>query len=1111
MNLSQPFIRRPKATWLLAAALLLAGAAAFTQLPVSPLPRIDLPTINVSAALPGASPTTMATSVAMPLERRFGRIAGVSEITSTSALGSTSITVQFGLDRDVEGAARDIQAAINAAGGDLPPNLPTRPNYRKVNPSDAPILIISLRSKSILLPQVFEAANTVLAQKISQVPGVGQVGVGGGVQPAVRVRVDVPTIAGMGISMEDVRNAIANSTVNQPKGGLGAVQWSSVATDDQLIDAEAWKQVIVHWATPGEQLAQPTPSTSTVIVGAGAAPTAAAPGTGSPNGGLAGTGLGASSTISSTGTGSGSGSVAPVLTLPGQNGGAVRLGDIAEVKNDVENQRVAGWFDGERTVAVIIRRQPGANILDVIDRVKALLPELAKDIPAGIDMEVAVDRSTTIRASVHDVEKTLVIAIGLVVLVVFVFLRSGRATAIPSVVVPLSLIGTFGVMFLLGYSLDNLSLIALTIATGFVVDDAIVVTENITRHVESGEPVRTAALRGSGEIGFTIVSITTSLIAVFIPVLFMSGIVGRLMREFAVTLTIAVVISALISLTLTPMMCSVLLRAHHDHKQGLISRGLDRGLEAIVSAYSIALKFVLRFKWVVFVFTLGTCAGTVGSFVEIFTEGKPISWTLFPQQDVGMLLAASYGPQDISYAAMKQRQEEANTIVSADPAVDHVISNIGGFGSSTINTGTMFIALKPKPGRKESADEVVARLRPKLGRLEGITVNLSVVQDINVTGRGGRAQYQYAITDQNIDELNHWVPIVTDAMRKLPELKDVNSDLQVSGLELDINVDRDSAARFGITEAAVDNALYDAFGQRQVAVFYTQINQYHVVLEASPTTTGTGPDALDHIYVPSANNGQVPLTQIASIVKTRVPLSVGHQSQFPASAISFNLAPGYALGQAVTAIEAATLKLGMPPSMHGAPSGTAQAAKDSFKTLPILFGITLVVVYLVLGILYESYVQPITILSTIFSAGAGALLALWYTNTELSTMSMIGIILLIGIVKKNAILMVDFALEQEKKGRGPVDAIYDAARLRFRPILMTTLAALLGALPLVLGNGTGIELRRPLGIAIIGGLSMSQLLTLFTTPVTYLVLHPLTRKKRDPEAEDAPRVPAEPV
>jgi multidrug efflux pump len=1126
-NLSAPFIRRPKATWLLAAALLLAGIGAFTQLPVAPLPRVDFPVISVGASLPGASPVTMATAVAMPLERRFGRIAGVNEITSSSSLGTTNVTVQFDLDRNVEGAARDIQAAINAAGGDLPANLPSRPNYRKVNPADSPILIISLRSKSLPLPQVFEAANTVLAQKLSQVPGVGQVGVGGGVQPAVRVQVDPAVLAGMGLSLEDVRNTLANATSDSPKGGVGATQWQSIGVDDQLLEAAAWKDVILNYTRPG-QAAGPSITSlagAAALAASGAAATGGAGG-GSTIGGIvtsgdvrvgataptsavastttiprtnivnaAGTPVTGSSTSSAVNTNdisaaSGGGNAASANTIdqPSAVGSPVRLGDVATVTDDVENRRVAGWFDQERTVVMFIRRQPGANILDVIDRIKALLPELTHQISPQIDVEIAIDRAGSIRHSVHDVEQSLVISIALVVLVVFLFLRNGRATAIPSVVVPLSLVATFGVMFLLKFSLDNLSLMALTIATGFVVDDAIVVTENVTRHLENGLTPLQAALHGAKQIGFTIVSITASLLAVFIPILFLGGILGRMFREFAVTLAIAISLSAVISLTLTPMMCSELLRNHGHAQPSWLGRQIDRGLEGMIRGYGRALRWVLGHRFVIGAVTICTILATFGTCTQM-------SFGLFPQQDIGQIGGQTLGPQDISFPAMKARQEEINKIVQADPDVDHVVSSLGGFGASTTNQGSLYIALKEKPVRKSTADEVITRLRPKLARVQGIQLFMQAVQDIRIGGRNSRAQYQYSLQDADLDELNVWVPRLSAALHKIPELKDINDDQQNAGLQLTVDIDRDAAARFGITASTIDNTLYDAFGQRQVATFYTQVNQYRVVLEVSPSV-GADPSALDRIFIPAASGEQVPLSALVHLSETTVPLAIAHQGQFPATTISFNLALGVSLGQATAAIDRAAAKIGMPASIHGEFAGTAQLLKDSIASFLILFVLAVLAVYVVLGMLYESYIHPITILSTIPSASLGALLALLLFGSDLNMIAIVGIILLIGIVKKNAILMVDFALELERDGKEPIDAIYEACLLRFRPILMTTMAALLGALPLAFGTGIGSELRKPLGIAIVGGLMVSQLLTLFTTPVTYLFLHRFAKRRR---------------
>jgi multidrug efflux pump len=1014
VNVSAPFIRRPVATTLLAVAVVLAGGAAYTMLPVAPLPRVDNPTINVNAGLPGGSPETMASAVATPLERRFGRIAGISEITSSSTLGQSSLTLQFSLDRDVDSAARDVQAAMNAAGGDLPANLPSRPNYRKVNPADAPILIVALTSKTLQLSQMFDVANTILAQKISQVSGVGQVFVGGAQQPAVRVSVDPVALAGVGLSLEDVRSTLASATSNSPKGGFsGAVQARSINANDQLSTAAGYRPLILAY----------------------------------------------------------------------RNGSPVRLGDVAHVYDDVENQRAAAWCDGERAVLLIIRRQPGANIIDVIERVKGLLPELAKSISPGIDVKIALDRSTTIRASVADVQFALMVSVALVVLVVFLFLRSVWATTIPSVAVPLSLLATFGIMYLCGYSLDNLSLMALTISTGFVVDDAIVVTENVTRFIEMGERPMQAALKGAKQIGFTIVSITISLLAVFIPVLLMGGYIGRLFREFAVTLSIAIAMSAVVSLTLTPMMASRLLRSREERKPGRLFRASQRLFDAMHHTYDRALRWVLDHEAVMLGVTIATVVFTVYLYVTI-PKG------LFPQQDTGSLAGTSEAPQDVSFPSMKARQEAVNAVVAADPNIDHFVAFIGQG-----NTGVVFIQLKPWGVRKLKADQVIAELRPKLVRVPGMNLFLQNVQDVRLGGRISRTQYQYTVVDANLAELNEWAPRVLARLRTLPELRDVNSDQQTQGLKLDVQIDRDTAAKLGISQQLIDDTLYDAFGQRQVATIYTQLNQYRVVLEVKPEFQTT-PDELRKLYLRPPSGTPVPLGSVAKITQSQTALSVNHQGQFPAVTLSFNLGEGVALGQAVDAINRATRDIGLPASARGSFQGTAQAFQQSLASEPFLVAFALIAVYIVLGVLYESYVHPITILSTLPSAGVGALLALLAMKTDFSIIALIGIILLIGIVKKNAIMMIDFAIEAEREeGLSTRDAIYKACLLRFRPIVMTTLAALFGGLPLAIGRGAGAEMRQPLGITIVGGLLFSQLITLFTTPVVYLALDKLSRKR----------------
>jgi multidrug efflux pump len=971
----------------------------------------------------------MASSVATPLERRFGRIAGLTEMTSASTLGTTSITLQFDLDRNVDAAARDVQAAIAASGGELPPNLPLKPTYRKVNPADAPILIISLTSESLPLSQVFDAANTVLAQKISQVRGVGQVSVAGGQQPAVRVQVDPAALAGMGLGTANLRGALGATTADEAKGTIiGKVQSSAINANDQIFSADDYRKLVVA--------SNPTATS--------------------------------------------------------------RLGDVAQVFEDVENDRVAGWGDTSRAVLVIVRKQPDANIIETNQRVLALLPEIATSISPAIHFQISSDRTQTIRASVNDVEKTLALSVLLVIVVVFVFLRSGRATLVPAVAIPLSLAGTFGAMWLLGYSIDNLSLMALTISTGFVVDDAIVVTENITRAIEDGKSPMEAALLGAEQIGFTIVTITASLLAVFVPVLLMGGIVGRLFREFAVTLSVAVAVSALVSLTLTPMMCSRMLRSEHGVSHGRLYNAFERAFAVLLAVYERGLRWALAHRVTMLLVTLLTIAVNVALFVRI-PKG------LFPQQDTGLLMATTEAAQDASFPTMLRLQTKVNRVLSADPDIDHYVAFIGAGGGGTGNTGSAFISLRPLPPRKFSADEVLARLRGKLSKIEGIATYLQSRQDVSVGGRSSRTQYQYTLQDADLDELRTWSPRVLESMKKLPELKDVVSDQLNAGLELDVDIDRDTASRLGITAAAVDQALYDAFGQRFVATTFTQLNEYHVVLEVAERFRDD-PDALSGIYVNTPAGAQVPLRALAKTHLSLAALAVNHHGQFPAVTISFNLAPKASLGQAVTAVENAELGIHLPPSVHADFQGTAQAFTSSLQSEPLLVLAALAMVYIVLGMLYESYIHPVTILSTLPSAGIGAIVALMIFGVDLSIIAIVGLLLLIGIVKKNAILLIDFAIEAERKEHAsPEDAIIRACSLRFRPILMTTFAALFGALPLAFGTGLGSELRRPLGITIVGGLLVSQLLTLFTTPVVYLALDKLsTRREARPVLQPNP-------
>jgi multidrug efflux pump len=999
---------------LLSVAILLAGALAYTKLPVAPLPEVEFPTISVGASLPGASPETMASAVATPLERQFGRIAGVTQMTSSSGLGSTSITLQFDLSRNIDAAGRDVQAAINAARGQLPPNLPSNPNWHKQNPSDAPIMIIALTSDMMTKPQMYDIADSILAQKLSQLEGVGNVFVGGSSRPAVRAEVNPLLLSKLGVGLEAVRTSISAANAHSAKGGLSGPQTAwQINDNDQIFNASQYQNLIVA----------------------------------------------------------------------SNNGTPIFLHEVADVRDSVENTQNAGLANGKPAVLLVIFRQPGANIIGAVDRVVAMLPQLQASIPPSIKLQIVMDRTTTIRASVSDVQRSLAISVGLVILVVFLFLRSGWATVIPSVAVPLSLIGTFGVMYLAGYTLDNLSLMALTIATGFVVDDAIVVIENITRHLEAGMQPMQAALLGAKEIGFTVLSMSTSLIAVFIPILAMAGIVGRLFREFAVTLSTAVLLSLAISLTTTPMMCAKFLRSERDRKHGWFYNGGERAFNWLLNGYRHSLDWVLEHQPLILLITVLTVCLNVYLYY-IVPKG------FFPQQDTGRISAGILAQQDVSFDAMTIKLKMLNDIIMKDPAVDTVISFTGGGGGrGGINTASGFIALKPLgKGRKESAFDVVNRLRPKLSHIPGAQLFMVPVQDVNIGGRQSNAQFQYTVQGDNLQDLLTWAPRLYDKMRTLPELRDVSSDQQNHGLEAMVVIDRETASRLGIAPTTIDNTLYDAFGQRQVSVMYKAQNQYHVIMEVDPKYSQS-PDSLKNIYVRSNQGMEVPLSAFAHFAPGETAIAIAHQGQFPAVTISFNLAPNVSLGTAVAALDNAQREIAMPSTIHGGFQGTAQAFQSSLASEPILILTALATVYIVLGMLYESTVHPITILSTLPSAGVGALIFLLLTNTEFTIIAMIGIILLIGIVKKNAIMMIDFALQTEREGgKSPEEAVRAACLLRFRPIMMTTMAAMFGALPLAIGSGTGSELRRPLGIAIVGGLLVSQMMTLFTTPVIYLYL-----------------------
>jgi hydrophobe/amphiphile efflux-1 (HAE1) family protein len=1060
MNISEPFIRRPIATSLLMAGVILLGLLGYFLLPISSLPTVDFPTIQVVTRYPGASPEVMTSAVTTPLESQFDQISGLTSMSSTSSFGVSTITLQFNLNRDIDVAAQDVQAAINVARGFLPNDLPTLPIYNKVNPADTPILTLALTSDSLPIDKVNDFADTLLAQKLSQVSGVGLVTIEGNQKPAVRIQFNPAAMASLGLGPEDLRNAITQANVDAPKGSFNGTRQSyMIGSNDQLLTADAYRPLIIAY----------------------------------------------------------------------RNGAPVKLSDIANVFDSVEDEQLAAWVGNKPAVLVDIQRQPGANIIQTVDRIKQLLPKLTASIPPAVKVSILTDRTQTIRASVHDVQFTLVLTVVLVILVIFIFLRRVWATVIPSVALPLSLIGTFGIMYLAGFSLDNLSLMALTISTGFVVDDAIVMIENIFRHIEAGESPLEAALKGSRQIGFTVISLSFSLIAVFIPLLFMTGIVGRLFREFAITLSVAVIVSAIVSLTLTPMMCAKFLKPIDHAKQGKLFKWSERAFDGMLDFYDGGLKWVLRNRLLTLIVAIATLIATIFLYLGI-PKG------LLPNQDTGELIGVTDAGQNISFKAMLLRQREVTDIVGKDPDVQSVAAFVGaGTVNATVNTGRLYIVLKPREARRSSADQIIARLREATKDLQGISLFLQSVQDLQIDTKVSRTQYQYILEDSSSAELGDWTPKLLERLKKVPELIDVASDQQTNGLQTFIDIDREKASRLGVQIDAIDNVLYDAFGQRQISIIFTQLNQFWVVLEAAPEFK-SNPGVLDKIYVNATGaqqatgvsspgsitasgaittgGPQVPLSSFATMRTTTGPLSVLHQNLFPAITISFNLAPGKSLGEAVKAIEAAKAEIGLPDTIATSFSGTAAEFQSSLSSEPYLILAAIVVIYIVLGVLYESYIHPITILSTLPSAGVGALLALYLFQMDFSLIALIGLILLIGIVKKNAIMMIDFALDAEREeGKTPEESIYQACLLRFRPIMMTTMAALLGALPLAIQEGTGSELRKPLGITIVGGLLVSQILTLYTTPVIYLYMDKIGRFLSGRRDQPAGKKPAnlEPV